>query len=285
MIEYYLQPKRIEKATNKNIFYFETDGQNIDQEVVESFGDEWEKFYNFSDNDLTLLGDQYFGFLGSNVLNKDTYALDVGCGTGRWTKYLSDKVRFIEAIDPSKAILYADKLLKDIDNVRLSVASTDNIPFADETFDFVMSVGVLHHIPNTQKAMVDCVKKVKKGGYFYVYLYYSFDNRGFLFKSIFNISNFVRGFVAGLPPTSKKIVCDILAFTVYLPLIGLANVLSFLGLENVAKKIPLSAYRGRRLFLIRNDALDRFGTKLEQRFTREQIKKIHRHKSRFYSLF
>lgn len=46
------------------------------------------------------------------------------------------------------------------------MASTDNIPFNDETFDFGMSIGVLHHIPNTQKALRDCVKKIKMGDTF-----------------------------------------------------------------------------------------------------------------------
>ncbi|MFX8809228.1 class I SAM-dependent methyltransferase, partial [Acinetobacter baumannii] len=89
------------------------------------------------------------------------YGIDIGCGTGRFTKFLSDRIGFIEAIDPSEAIFVADKLLSEIQNVRLSMASTDNIPFNDETFDFGMSIGVLHHIPNTQKALRDCVKKIK----------------------------------------------------------------------------------------------------------------------------
>ena len=61
-------------------------------------------------------------------------------------------------------------------NVHITKASVDTIPWADETFDFGMSIGVLHHIPNTRQAMIDCVKKIKKGGNFYVYLYYRFDD-------------------------------------------------------------------------------------------------------------
>jgi SAM-dependent methyltransferase len=63
-------------------------------------------------------------------------------------------------------------------------------PWDDETFDFGMSIGVLHHIPDTKQALINCVKKIKKGGHFYVYLYYRFDNRGFLFKATFYLSIF-----------------------------------------------------------------------------------------------
>lgn len=36
--------------------------------------------------------------------------------------------------------------------------------------------------------------------------------------------------------------------------------------------IPLSAYRKLSFYTMRTDALDRFGTRLEKRFSREQIK-------------
>jgi 2-polyprenyl-3-methyl-5-hydroxy-6-metoxy-1,4-benzoquinol methylase len=54
--------------------------------------------------------------------------------------------------------------------------------------DFGYSLGVLHHIPDAQKALSDCVKKLKLGAPFLVYLYYSFDNRlGIIICGIFQI--------------------------------------------------------------------------------------------------
>tara|TARA_R110002049_G_scaffold85936_2_gene218452 strand:+ start:116 stop:337 length:222 start_codon:yes stop_codon:yes gene_type:complete len=38
--------------------------------------------------------------------------------------------------------------------------------------------------------------------------------------------------------------------------------------------IPLSEYRAKSFYTMRTDALDRFGTRLEQRFTRVQIKEM-----------
>ena len=274
-IKFKTVPKKEIKATNHIINDFsDTLSLNIDRKVVESFGDEWEKFYNFTDEDINILGKDYFGFLSEEVLNKETYMLDVGCGTGRWSKYLSKKVKFIEAIDPSKAIFFADKLLKNVDNVRLSIAAADSLPFEDNTFDFVMSVGVLHHIPDTQQAITDCVKKVKVGGYFYVYLYYAFDNRGLLFKLIFKLSDLIRKVISKLPSSIKKFACDILAYLIYVPIIYLGKFFKIIGLSDLAKKLPLSDYQNKSLFIIRNDSLDRFGTALEQRFTKVQIKEM-----------
>lgn len=275
MVHFNTELYRTIDGGNKVIYQFDySNTQNIDRSVVESFGEEWEKFYQFDNEDIEQLGKEYFGFIDKLIINNKTSVLDVGCGTGRWTKYLSSKVDCIEAIDPSKAIFYADKLLKDVNNVRLSIASTENIPFDDESFDFVMSVGVLHHIPDTQKAMMDCVKKVKKRGHFYVYLYYALDNRGLLFKSAFTISDLMRKLVSKLPTTLKKLVCDLLAFTIYLPFIYFGKGLKALGFKKFAKKIPLSSYQDKSLFIIRNDSLDRFGTSLEQRFTKDQVREM-----------
>ncbi len=154
---------------NRVIKCFELGGSNsnIDVSVVESFGEEWLKFNAFDKEDIKRLSETYFDIVDETIVNKGTYVLDAGCGSGRFTKYISDKAAFVEAIDPSKAVFAADKLLGNTHNVRISMAAIGNIPFEDETFDFVMSIGVLHHIPNTFNAMLDCVAKVKKGGYFF----------------------------------------------------------------------------------------------------------------------
>lgn len=258
----------------RKIYSFDRPIENIDFSVVNSFGEEWGKFHQFSKSEISKLGSEYFDIIDESVINKGTYGIDIGCGTGRFSKYLSDKIGFIEAIDPSEAIFSADKLLEDTKNVRLSIASTDNIPFDDETFDFGMSIGVLHHIPNTQKALNDCVKKVKIGGYFYVYLYYNLDNKGFLFKLLLRIVTILRKLVSRLPIKLKKIVCDIIALLVYMPIILLGRLLRIFGLSNIAKKLPLSSYQNYTFFIIRNDALDRFGTTLEMRFTKTEIEEM-----------
>lgn len=269
--EYNQQPLKYVQATNREIAVFSTEGENIDTEVVQSFGDEWLKFHDFSDEIIKDIAKEYFDILDEKIVNKQTYALDIGCGTGRWTKFLTDKVGFIEAVDPSNAIIAADKLLGNIDNVRLTKASTETIPFNDETFDFAMSIGVLHHIPDTQQAMKDCVRKVKKGGYFYCYLYHNLETRGWWFKTLYWLSNQLRKVVCKLPSGLKRFVCDILAIVIYMPLVLWVRFLVLIGLRKIAIKMPLSAYNNKSFFVIRNDALDKFGTSLEQRFSKKQV--------------
>ncbi|MEO8819754.1 MAG: class I SAM-dependent methyltransferase, partial [Ginsengibacter sp.] len=212
-------PSKIIKTENRDIYIFNIDGENIDQKVVDEFGEEWLKFFEHDGDLIKKGGEEYFDILNDKIINTKTYVLDVGCGTARWTKFLTSKVNFIEAVDPSNAIFAADKLLGKIQNVRLSKASIETLPFADETFDFVMSIGVLHHIPNTRKALIDCVKKVKKGGYFFVYLYYNLEGTSVFYKALFKSSDWVRKIVSRLPGKVKHIVYDILAVIFYMPFI------------------------------------------------------------------
>lgn len=269
--EYNSSPIRVIEDKKVNVTIFSTEGDNIDSEVVRTFGEEWTKFKDYSDEEIRLAGAMYFDILTDEIINKNTYALDIGCGTGRWTKCLSERIGFIEAIDPSDAIFAAADLLKDVKNVRLTKASVETIPFPDETFDFVMSIGVLHHIPDTQQAVIDCVKKVKKNGYFFCYLYYNLEDKNIFFKSLFWLSNLLRMGVCRLPPRIKRFTCDLLAVLLYMPFVLTGKLLHFTGLKNLAKKIPLSDYRDKTFFVIRNDSLDRFGTKLEQRFSKQQV--------------
>jgi SAM-dependent methyltransferase len=244
---------------------------NIDMQVVKSFGEEWNKFHRFSKTTIEKICREYFDIIDETIVNKDTYMIDIGCGSGRWSEYFLDKARFIEAVDPSEAVFAADKLLGQTDKLRITKASINTLPWDDETFDFGMSVGVLHHIPNTQLALNECVKKIKKGGFFYVYLYYRFDNRGFLFKSLFFLSDLLRKLISRLPAFLKRAACDVLAIVAYMPFILLSRFLHVLGLHKIAGRIPLSAYANKEFYVIRNDSLDRFGTRLEHRFTREEI--------------
>lgn len=276
ILNYSVTPIDIFEYGGREIFSFieKNSDSNIDWETVESFGEEWTKFSSFVDEQIEKIGDEYFDILPDELVHHSTIALDVGCGTGRWTKYLCKKVGFVEAMDPSKAVIAASELLKDEENIRITQGEVSNIPFKDGSFDLVFSLGVLHHIPDTSQAIKDCVKKIKNGGFFIVYLYYSLDNRGPLYKTLFLISNGFRWIISKLPSFIKKRVCDFIAFAVYIPLVGMASTLSKIGLKTLAKKLPLSYYVGKSLNVIKNDALDRFGTPLEQRFSRVQIEKM-----------
>jgi 2-polyprenyl-3-methyl-5-hydroxy-6-metoxy-1,4-benzoquinol methylase len=267
------QNKEIFIGQNKTILSFTTENEsNLDETTVSSFGEEWLKFNSFTEKEIKIVGDQYFDIVDKSILTNESFVLDIGCGSGRWTKYVANKVKVVEAVDPSEAVITASKLIGDLPNVRITQASVSNIPFEDESFDFIICLGVLHHIPDTQQALIDLCKKLKPNGHILLYLYYSLDNRGTIYKFIFNTSTLFRKIISKLPHTFKKIICDIIAIIIYMPFVGIVRFLFLcFGYKNWIKKIPLSYYSDKSFNIIRNDALDRFGTPLEQRFSKDEI--------------
>ncbi|NOT51416.1 MAG: class I SAM-dependent methyltransferase [Chitinophagaceae bacterium] len=260
------------QSVNRVIKCYDVPGVNIDHKTVSSFGVEWNAFHGFSELDLQYTGDMYFDIVTKEMLNDQSTVIDIGCGSGRWIKYLDGRYKKVIGLDPSEAIFAADKLLGKNDKVELVRSSTDHIPFPDGYFDFAYSLGVLHHIPDTEKALVDSVRKVKSGGHFLVYLYYRFENRPFYFRIFYWLSNLVRRGVCKLPHRLKKGVCNFLAVILYMPFVLLCRFLRFIGVpEKIRFHIPLQAYEKQSFYIIRNDSLDRFGTPLEQRFSTKQI--------------
>ena len=132
-----------------------------------------------------------------------------------------------------------------------------------------MSLGVLHHIKDTRAAIELVSKKIKPGGVFLGYLYYSMENKSNLYKFIWKISNAARILISNLPKPLKVSLSEIFALLVYLPLARLSRVLRALKIPTTS--IPLHHYENLSFHVMRNDALDRFGTSLENRFSRAEI--------------
>ncbi len=247
-------------------------GKNIEDLTVKGFGDEWERFDQkaLSPLERQRIFDSYFSIFPWNKLTSNAVGFDLGCGSGRWAKLVAPLVGKLHCIDPSSALEVAKGNLADNLNCEFHLASVDAIPLNDESMDFGYSLGVLHHIPNTQAGMEACVKKLKPGAPFLLYLYYSFDNKPSWFRAIWRISDALRNFISRLPHGLRYFSSQVIALLVYLPLSKLSWVAEKIGFN--INNFPLSAYRNLSFYTMRTDALDRFGTRLEQRFSSDEIK-------------
>jgi len=248
---------------------------NIDSKTVEAFGQEWSRFdqTGATDAELQKVFEQYFSIFPWESLPANAVGFDMGCGSGRWANFVAGRVGKLNCVDASKeALAVAKSKLSRHPNVECIHASVDSFPFEDASMDFGYSLGVLHHIPNTAEGIKSCVQKLKSGAPFLIYLYYAFDNRPAWFRLIWRVSELFRRRVSALPFGIKRLVTDLIALTIYFPLAKIALFAEKGGLR--VESLPLSTYRTHSFYTMRTDALDRFGTRLEQRFTREEIKEM-----------
>lgn len=244
---------------------------NLDEDTVKSFGDEWSRFnqLELSENEASKIFNEYFAVFPWDKLSNNSIGFDMGCGTGRWAKLIAPRVGHLHCIDPSSAIEVAKLTLNSLKNITFHSASLDENPIPKNSQDFGYSLGVLHHVPNTALALQACTSLLKPGAPFLVYLYYSFENRSLYFKSIWHFSDLMRRVICRLPATLKYLVTDTLAAMVYYPLARFSLLVEKFDLS--VELIPLSYYRTHSFYTMRTDSRDRFGTPLEQRFSRKEI--------------
>jgi len=247
---------------------------NVDSRTVASFSDEWSRFdqSDMSDSELQKLFLEYFAIFPWADLPQEAEGFDMGCGSGRWAKLVAPRVGCLHCIDPSEAIKVAELALINLDNVTFHKALVDDSGLLPASQDFGYSLGVLHHVPDTVAAIRSCVELLKPGAPLLLYLYYAFDNRPFWFRALWRATDFARRLICRLPPALKHSVTDAIAALVYWPLARLSSFITGLGLN--VHSVPLSFYRDHSFYTMRTDARDRFGTPLEQRFTRAQIEKM-----------
>jgi len=249
--------------------------KNIDQAVVDDFGKEWSKFNQEAvpKNELKKSFDKYFSLFPWDSIGKNSVGFDLGCGSGRWAYFASSRVKMLHCIDPAIAALQvAKEKMRHSNNCIFHEASVDNIPLKDNSMDFGYSLGVLHHIPDVQDGIVQCVKKLKVGAPFLIYIYYMFDNRPRWFKIVWRISDLFRKVISRLPFSLKFFVSQMIAVFIYFPLSRFSKLLDMLDIS--VENIPLSSYRDKSFYSLRTDSLDRFSTKREHRFTKSQIIKM-----------
>ncbi len=245
--------------------------KNLDVDTVNSFSDEWSRFdqSEMSAVEAARIFDEYFSVFPWDKLPDNATGFDMGCGSGRWAKLVAPRVGHLHCIDPSSALELAKTMLSTAANTSFHRASVDDHPLPPNSQDFGYSLGVLHHVPDTAAAIRECVLMLRPNAPFLVYLYYAFDNRSLMFRLIWSCSDLMRRLVCKLPARPKQLVTDALAVLVYYPLARFSLLAEHLGFRVSA--IPLSYYRNHSFYTMRTDALDRFGTPLEQRFSRKEI--------------
>jgi SAM-dependent methyltransferase len=245
--------------------------KNIDDKTVKSFGDEWARFdqSDMSDSEAEKIFNEYFSIFPWSSLPNQPVGFDMGCGSGRWAKFAAPRVEKLNCIDPSSAIKVAQRNLSSLKNISFEQASVDSSLMLANSQDFGYSLGVLHHIPDTKSAIKSCVNYLKPGAPLLLYLYYNLENRPWWYRALWALSDIIRSFIFRLSPGKKHLITYVIAIFLYWPLARFSRLITKFGMNS--SSLPLSYYQDHSFYTMQTDARDRFGTPLEQRFSRDDI--------------
>ena len=147
------------------------------------FGDQWKEYkktqldsYSGASITATRL-DRCLGQLKDELNGKTV--LEAGCGAGRFTEVLLKKGAILVSSDLSSAVEVNIENFPASEKHLVIQADINDMPFADESFDVVVCLGVIQHTCNTEKTIADLYKLVKKGGSL-VIDHYTFEKSSFL---------------------------------------------------------------------------------------------------------
>lgn len=150
------------------------------KETADAFGWEWQEFRELHDSSATYRK-QFLdwvypikpGFFEGKVV------LDAGCGMGRFTQTATQfGAKTVIGVDLSEAVESAFERVRHMPNAHIVKGDIYNLPFKP-VFDFVFSIGVIHHLPDPEEGFVTLTRFVKPGGAMFAWVY-GYENNGWI---------------------------------------------------------------------------------------------------------
>ena len=117
--------------------------------------------------------------------------LDIGCGNGFVTCLYARAGADVVSVDITETAVELTKARLEIEGLNADVrqADAESLPFDDEHFDVVVSFGVLHHTPNTVKAVGEAYRVLKPGGRLLLMLYH---RNSFAYQLLFRVKRLLQ---------------------------------------------------------------------------------------------
>jgi SAM-dependent methyltransferase len=130
------------------------------------------RFYEWN-NDLHLMNTP-FGKLFPYESYRNMKVLEVGCGMGCMAMNWALKGAQVTAVDLNPVAIAQTRRRFELRGLSADISQADatRLPYADQSFDYVYSWGVLHHSPDLAKSLLEIIRVLKLGGQFGIMLYY-----------------------------------------------------------------------------------------------------------------
>lgn len=101
-------------------------------------------------------------------LGPDDRVLDLGCGTGESTREIVGADRDVHGLDLSTSQVGMTNRKSDLDSASFVVGDAMTLPYQDDVYDLVSSVGSLQHVPDVPAALSEAHRVTVSGGQLFV---------------------------------------------------------------------------------------------------------------------
>jgi len=234
-----------------------------------SFGYEWQRFPEM----YAEWEKQFLDYMQPHnpEFFKDKKVLDAGCGNGRFAYYAGKYAREVWAIDLGPAVEVARTNTASLPNVHVVQADLHHPPFPPESFDFIYSIGVLHHLPDPESAFQNLLRYLKPGGEIQIYLYWQPERRS-IKSFLLNAVNSARNLTTRLPHWAVHALAYPSAAAAFMFFVWPYQIMKHVpALQSVAANMPMKQYAVLPFRVCVNDQLDRFSAPIENRYTKSEV--------------
>ena len=231
-----------------------------------SFGYEWTHFADWQQSGKTNFND-YFAGVDLPSLSQQR-VLDAGCGMGRHARQVAPFAGQVVAVDFSRAIDQAARNVAGLSNVACVQADLLALPVADDAFDFIYSLGVLHHLDETERALRGLVGKLRPGGRLRVYLYWK--HHGWR-RWLLSLATAARHVTTKMPFGLLRVCCWLLSIVLWVVVVLPYRILSAMG-SHIHDGWPLFVYSKYPFTVLYNDQFDRFSAPIEKRYDPDEVR-------------
>jgi SAM-dependent methyltransferase len=245
--------------------------QTLQLKTAESFGFEWTHFSEmYSEWESNFQG---YMFPRTAEFFRGKKVLDAGCGIGRHAYYAAQYGAQVWAVDISDAVEVAARNTVGT-GAHIIQADLNHLPFREESFDLVYSMGVLHHLPEPETAFRYLLRFVKPGGEFRMFLYWA-PERQPLKRLLLKAVSVLRKLTVRMPhrllyPLSYVAASLVWACSVW-PYRACTRIPM---LFKIADQLPLGQYSRYPFRTCVNDQFDRLSAPLERRYSRAQVEQF-----------
>lgn len=201
----------------------------------------------------------------------DKRLLDAGCGSGRHAYYSAKFGAAVWAMDLGLAVETAAANNREWERVHVVQADIMGPPFERESFDFVYSLGVLHHLSEPEAAFRRLLEYVKPGGAIQIFLYWKPEGQPIKAALLYLVS-FVRMLTTRIPYRLLHALSYLFAALAFVFLVWPYRLFKRIpGLARLAEKMPMKQYSLYPFIVCVNDQFDRFSAPIENRYTRLEV--------------